>query len=189
MWRFFARVSLLVVALASGAFALAVPAEAVAAYDTIDSWVAGADTPSGRYCLAVAGGSKLDNAAIVLYDDCSSLAESRSQWRAVWVTGFSYKIQNVNSSKCLAVANGSTAIGAAIVQLTCSTSNKTRLWYFAPEYAVPNTSWVTIRNAASDKCITPDGGIGANNRKIVLWNCDGDPSRRWVSGIYDDWWL
>jgi cytolethal distending toxin subunit A len=60
----------------------------------------------------------------------------------------------------------------------------------AVTYAAPVPNEVMLINVKTGKCLTIEGGVLAdNNRAIVQFDCDGDPSRRWMlnersSGIY-----
>jgi hypothetical protein len=50
-----------------------------------------------------------------------------------------------------------------------------------PTYAEPVTNQVMIVNAKTGKCLTIAGGVStANNVESVQFDCDDDPSRRWM---------
>jgi internalin A len=85
-------------------------------------------------------------------------------------------VQDVGSSKCLAVAGGSFDNNAVLVQYNCD-GNATRKWNF---FLTANGTQALIANGATGKCVTP-GGQGANTEHwhMVQYNCDSDPHRYW----------
>src|SRR5688500_5535999 len=50
-----------------------------------------------------------------------------------------------------------------------------------PTYAEPVANQVMLVNAKTGKCLTIAGGVStANNVESVQFDCDDDPSRRWM---------
>lgn len=84
------------------------------------------------------------------------------------------EIKNANSNKCLAVAGGSTANNAELVQYTCD-GHASRDWTLVPD----GVFWKIV-NDKSGKCATIAGGGTADNDQAVLYTCDADDSRKWV---------
>jgi len=46
--------------------------------------------------------------------------------------------------------------------------------------APPQSYRYELANERSGSCLSPAGGGANNNDTIVQYNCDNDPSRRWV---------
>jgi hypothetical protein len=78
-----------------------------------------------RECLNVKGASKANSAKIILYT-CASMND---EWipinKSTGNDGHDYyELRNRNSGLCLNVNKASTAVGAEIIQYSCSTSAK-----------------------------------------------------------------
>lgn len=75
-------------------------------------------------------------------------------------------LRNVGTGKCVAVAGGSSASGAAIVQTTCAGADRAQWFHFPTDRLVPET-WYWLVNAANGKAVSVPGGATANGTKLI----------------------
>ncbi len=92
-------------------------------------------------------------------------------------------LRNLGGGKCLAVAGGSSANNAVLVQYNCD-GDPTRRWNVTA--AVGQTG--VIKDGGTGKCATPGGqGLNTLNWHLDQFTCDGNVYRTWyVSGITVD---
>jgi len=83
-------------------------------------------------------------------------------------------ITNLHSGLCVAVAGGSTANNAQIVQYYCD-GEASRFW----QLELIASGQYRIRNLKSGKCLAIAGGSAATGAYAVLFTCDDHISRRW----------
>jgi GH43 family beta-xylosidase len=79
-------------------------------------------------CVDISGASTADNATVIQYA-CHTNNNQRFRLQAVTIAGVTntFNLVAVHSSKCIVPAGGSTASGALLVQLPCSTATS-RVW-------------------------------------------------------------
>ncbi|MER8473472.1 RICIN domain-containing protein [Mesorhizobium sp. M1328] len=83
-------------------------------------------------------------------------------------------LANMQTGKCLAVAEGRLDNNAPAVQFNCD-GDQWRRWKL-----VETDDGFQLQNVRSGKCLTIAGGISTdNNIPALQFNCDRDPSRRW----------
>ena len=128
---------------------------------------------TSHLCMAVAGGSTANNAAIVQFT-CDG--QSRSNWTIYESPDFprNYYITNMNSHKCLSPAGGSPSTYAPIVQYDCDT-DISRLWRVIGVGA----TYFELQNVHSKWCISTDGDSRKINAPLIQYNCDAQLSRQW----------
>jgi hypothetical protein len=132
--------------------------------------------PYGK-CLAVGGGSKANGARVIQWP-CNGHAEQIWTRVVLWrYNGIaSVRIVNKNSGKCLAVAGGSDAEAAKVIQWDCVGSQDQR-WIEWPE---PNSRrWVSFQNGNSIKCLAVAGASTANGAGLIQYTC-GHTGQRFV---------
>jgi len=87
---------------------------------------------------------------------------------------------NYSSSLCIAVAGGSTALNANIVQYTCD-GNDRSLWDWVDSGISYNgTHFYFLKNRHSGWCISTAGGSTAIWAPMVQYHCDANYARLWV---------
>lgn len=94
------------------------------------------------------------------------------------IPGVKYRVQYVHSNKCLAIANGNTANGAAVIQQTCSgaTSQQLTLSSIAGGY-------YSLTFAHSGKLIDINGGSTADGAAAIQWPYNGGNNQQFT--LYD----
>ncbi len=141
-------------------------------------------------CWAVAGASAANNAKIVQYT-CDPLKPQSQRFEWFYNMGETEDtyvmiyIRNddffVGYSGCVAVAGGSKASLAQIVQFDCDSEDRS-LWQI--KYVGP-TGTYQIKNKHSGLCITQDGLSRKINAVLVQYTCDGQSARRWYDYLPD----
>jgi len=133
-------------------------------------------------CWAVAGGSKADNAQLVQYTcDPQRPPSQQFEWYYDPASPNAYvEIHITNDAywvgySCVAVAGGSTASLAKIVQYHCDGEDRS-LWQVL---YVANTGTYQVKNKHSGLCITQNGLSTKINAPLVQYTCDGQNARRW----------
>jgi hypothetical protein len=81
------------------------------------------------------------------------------------------------NGKCLQPANGSTAQGEAIVQMSCN-GTLAQQWVVEPQ----SSTKVHLRNRASQLCMDAFGGA-TNGTPIIQWPCNWISNENWGFGI------
>ncbi|MGW2168518.1 RICIN domain-containing protein [Streptomyces nondiastaticus] len=98
-----------------------------------------------RKCLEIENSSK-DNGALAQQWTCKG--QAGSVWKFVKVTGSGagaqYQIVNVNSGKCLEIADSRKDYGAPVQQWTCVKGVATQLWYEDNGYLINKNAWRTV---------------------------------------------
>jgi ricin-type beta-trefoil lectin protein len=87
------------------------------------------------------------------------------------------RLVSQQSSKCLQPANGSTAQGESIVQVTCN-GTLAQQWVVEPQ----SSTKVHLRNRASQLCMDAAGGA-TNGTPITQWPCNWISNENWGFGI------
>jgi hypothetical protein len=128
---------------------------------------------SGK-CLDNPGATMTESMPLQQYD-CVSWANNE-RWRFEPVgrdvsNQRYYLVRNVQSGKCLNIADASLADGASVIQYTCG-AQWTNEWFRlrgdtdAPDY-------YKLANYNSQKCINVADGSTANHARIIQYACDG----------------
>jgi hypothetical protein len=79
------------------------------------------------------------------------------------------QLRNVATGKCVAVAGGSAASGAAIVQTTCAATNRAQ-WFNTPTDRLVPETWYWLVNAGSGKAVAVPGGATTNGAKLIQYD-------------------
>ncbi|MET9730589.1 RICIN domain-containing protein [Streptomyces sp. NPDC006458] len=85
------------------------------------------------------------------------------------------KLINRNSGKCLDVADGSTADGAAVVQWTCG-SQLNQQWKLTDL----GGGYRQVVSRSSGKCLDIYGGSTDDGAPLVQWTCGGQSNQQWT---------
>jgi hypothetical protein len=165
--RWIAKIA--VVGLAAGAtLALGSPAKAA---DPVHVKIT---NHSSWACLAVGAASE-SNAAAVVQWTCNW--EDEQEWILQGLKDDNgaptYEIKNMNSKKCLAIGQGSTALGAKAIQWECNRSEEQR-W--------KRDSQQRLRNMNSDFCLAIPGASETNGVQAIQWTCKDtstNPEQEW----------
>ena len=121
-------------------------------------------------CLRPNGGSPRENVEIIL-SLCSNTS-SRRWFKKEGVLGGGYKLENVNSGKCIE------RVGSKLLQRTCATSTQraraqNQTWKFGN--TSPSGSGDLMRSGtAAKKCVE-----AMNNTVVRMSNCENDSNLRW----------
>jgi hypothetical protein len=86
---------------------------------------------------------------------------------------------SVESGKCLEPAKGSSANGAAIVQVACDGS-AAQFWtmHFMASGFANNHTWYQMINQSTHQCLDARGGA-VNGTPIQQWPCSGISNEKW----------
>jgi hypothetical protein len=89
------------------------------------------------------------------------------------------QLVSVQSGKCLQPAKGSSANGAAIVQVACdgSAAQNWSMHFMASGFA-NNHTWYQLTNQANHLCLDARGGA-VNGTPIQQWTCSGISNEKW----------
>ncbi len=85
-------------------------------------------------------------------------------------------IQSLSSGKCLDVARGSKADGAAVIQYDCH-AGLNQQWRVRER----GSDSYEIVNANSGKCLQVQGGAAAPGAPVVQWTCTGKDDQLWMA--------
>ena len=91
-----------------------------------------------------------------------------------------FKLVNVNSGKCLDVANWSRTNNAAVNQFDCHGGANQR-WY---TWTVPGTNRHLIINDWSGQCLDIPGGSLANGAQLQQFSCHGFGNQQFASTLF-----
>jgi hypothetical protein len=89
------------------------------------------------------------------------------------------QLVSVQSGKCLQPAKGSSANGAAIVQVSCdgSAAQYWAMHFMASGFANSHT-WYQVINQSTHQCLDARGGA-VNGTPIQQWPCSGISNEKW----------
>lgn len=85
-----------------------------------------------------------------------------------------YEYQNMNSLKCLAVPNSSTANGTELIQWSCGSGTEQK-W---GRVDVGNTTFRLV-NENSGKCLAIGNSSTANGANAIQWTCGSNSDQLW----------
>ncbi|GIE78514.1 hypothetical protein Aph02nite_44640 [Actinoplanes philippinensis] len=92
-------------------------------------------------------------------------------------------IVNVNSGRCLDVANAQVGNGVPIQQWDClGSGQKNQIWWFANETHIGEYYWYNVVTTLDGQCLDVTGGSGAtgNGVPVQQWNClTGQTNQQW----------
>ena len=91
-----------------------------------------------------------------------------------------FRLMNVNSGKCMDVANASRTNGAAVNQYTCHTGANQR-WY---TWTVPGTNTKLIINDWSGQCLDIPSGSTADGAQLQQFSCHGFGNQQFLSRVF-----
>jgi hypothetical protein len=138
-----------------------------------DVWIVG---QGSGMCIDVPNGTT-DNVTINIYT-CRFPIQNNQSWNFEDVSG-GYQIRNLQTNKCLAVLNASTAQNAAVIQYTCNqTSNS--LWRSVAAGSANGYDYYEIQNVHSNKCLTVKNAGTANNTPLLQFTCNGGSNAKWT---------
>lgn len=103
-----------------------------------------------------------------------------AQWWVQAVTGSgAYELFSRATGKCVGVAGGSTAAGAAVVEWDC-VGHPDQRWYWRTAGGTVN-GWpvYNLVNENSGQCLGISGGGTTQGTVAVQWPCNGHPDQRW----------
>jgi hypothetical protein len=100
---------------------------------------------------------------------------NNQKWQAVDAGGGNVYLRAVHSGKCLAPSGGSTADGAATVQVTCNNQDSQK-WQAVP---TTTTGAYQFRSVLSGKCMDVNGASTSNGAAVVQWTCHSNNNQRW----------
>ena len=126
---------------------------------------------NSNYVVDIYGAAMTDNASVQLY---SSNGTAAQKFSFTQVGNGVYTITNVNSSKNVAVRDGSTLNSAAVVQMEASTS-AAQQW----QVRAAGNGLVTLLNVGSNKALdVPGAGVG-DLVSLWIYESNGSVAQQW----------
>ncbi|WP_179082404.1 RICIN domain-containing protein [Streptomyces rectiverticillatus] len=140
-------------------------------------------TTQGAICLEIENSSKSNGA---LAQQWSCKGQPGAEWKFVEVSGSGddtlYQLVNVNSGKCLEIADSRTDYGAPIQQWTCVKGLATQQWrYYNLVLANNNGSYATVVKG-DDGWASRKNGARVVNGPSSTWH-QWDPADRPISVV------
>jgi galactose oxidase len=86
-------------------------------------------------------------------------------------------IMGKGSGKCVSVQNGSTAVGAYVIQATCNSADSK--WTMVPQAGGPSPQVLLVANN-SGLCLSVAWGSTADSTPVVQYACTGVASQLWT---------
>ncbi len=140
---------------------------------TASAWSGSIDTGTqyrietfGSLALDVQGGAQYDGAPVIQWPYNGG---ANQKWRFLpTATPLQYKIQNVNSGKCL------TSLGGryGLVQFTCSLKTVNQEW--VPVFGTyPDRTQVRFHSATGNGSLDVPGGTGSWGVQLLVWPYSG----------------
>jgi hypothetical protein len=153
-----------VAGLVAASAGIAAAAQLPAAADQVQLKVLTLRLASNPGQLANVQGASLNDGAPVIQYPWSGTANER--WLATVEPDGYYRLASLGSNKCLNVAGGGGADGAAVIQYTCSTNGAANeRWKF-----VQTGIGYQIIAKSSGKCLNVAGGTGQGN-PLIQYTC------------------
>jgi hypothetical protein len=136
-------------------------------------------------CADVAGVSKLNGAAVQLWN-CGGTLATNQYWSLVPATGIygtGYMVVSLNSGSCLDIIGSSLANGTHLQQWQClGATHPNQLWQF-----VPFNGAYELVSLSSGLCLDLPGGNTANGNFLQQWSCGHgqNPNQLWnITPVY-----
>jgi hypothetical protein len=120
------------------------------------------------------------SAGVALGCGSEGLDEGAEAWSSidqeVVQTGVTYNIVGVHSGKCVEIAGGSTANGAAVQIATCNGSARQQF-----RFESMGSGYHRIRNVGSNRCIDINAASMDDGASVIQWDCHSNPNQQFLA--------
>jgi hypothetical protein len=130
--------------------------------------------------LCLSNGGSKENGAHAIQRACNDANDA--EWHLNTLADGTKEIRNDRSNQCLAIAGGSTADGAHMLQWPCREANPDQHW----EITTEANGLSRLRNAHSGQCLAIAAGVKTDGAHLLQWPCrEANPDQAWK--ITESW--